>query len=130
MADKRGSQPNDGADRSQTDRSFEVKRMIVGSIALCSLLLAGLIYAASPDLNNALLAASARIGIVMFAVWLALPQLRGILDRLPAVLPAVALASVALCAARPKLFQIIGSLIVVASALIAISNCIAKMTKK
>jgi len=106
--------------------SFEFKRAIVGALALACVLLAGLIYAASPDWNNVLLASAIRVGIVLFATWLALPQLREILAKLPDVLPVILLPLMILCAARPNLFRIIGSLIVVATALVAISKWIKK----
>jgi hypothetical protein len=109
-------------------RSFQFKRAIIGGISLACLLMAGLLYAASPDLNNILLATTARIGVVLFAIWLALPQLRGIMSKLPAVLPIVALALVILCAARPNLFRIVGSLIVITTALLGISNWIKRFT--
>lgn len=110
--------------------SFELKRAIVGGMSLTCILLAALIYLASPDVNNVLLASSLRIGIVLFAIWLALPQLRGILSRIPDVLPIIGLVLVVLCAARPNLFRFVGSLIVVTTALIAISQWIRKVTGK
>ena len=108
--------------------SFELKRAIVGGLSLACLLFAGLTYVASPDINNVLLAGSLRIGVVLFAIWLALPQLRGILTRVPAVLPVLALVLIILCAARPNLFRIVGSLIVVVTALLAISKWIGRFT--
>jgi len=110
--------------------SFELKRAIIGGLALACLLLAGLIYVASPDVNNVLLASSLRIGVVLFAIWLALPQLRGLLAKVPEFLPVFALVLVVLCAVRPKVFSIVGSLIVVATALFAISNWIRSVTGK
>ena len=120
----------DATDHALDDHSFAWKRAVVGGISLACLLLAGLIYAASPDLNNVLLAALARIGVVLFAIWLALPQLRFVMSRLPSALPLIALVLVILCAARPSLFRVVGSLAVVTTALIAISNWMRKVTAK
>ncbi len=108
-------------------RTFQFKRAIVGGISLACLLMTGLLYVASPDLNNVLLASTARIGVVLFATWLALPQLRGIMSKVPTVLPILALALIILCAARPNLFRVVGSLIVVTTALIAISKWIKRI---
>ncbi len=113
---------------ASAERLFRFKRAIIGGISLACLLMAGLLFAASPDLNNILLASTARIGIVLFAIWLAMPQLRGILSKLPAVLPIVALALIMLCAARPNLFRIVGSLIVVTTALVGISKWLKRFT--
>ncbi len=110
--------------------SFEMKRAIVGGLALACLLMSGLIYAASPDFNNVLFAACIRVGIVLFACWLALPQLRGILSKIPDVLPVIALLLLILGAARPNLFRVVGSIIVVGSALVAISKWIKSVTAK
>lgn len=110
--------------------SFEFKRAIVGGLSMFCLLLAGAIYFASPDLNNVLLATAVRIGIVLLAIWLAMPQLKGLLAKLPEVMPVVLLVLVVLCAARPSLFRLIGSLVIVASALLAISKWIKRLTQK
>jgi len=110
--------------------TFELKRAIVGGLSLACLLMAGLIYAASPDLNNVVLASSLRIGVVLFAIWLALPQLRGILSKLPDFLPILAVVLIVLCAARPNLFRFVGSLIVVGTALMGISTWIRRITGK
>ena len=110
--------------------SFEVKRAIVGGLSMACFLLAGLMYAASPTLNNVLLASAMRIGVVLFAIWLAMPQLRGILAKVPAVIPVVALVLVMFCAARPNLFRIVGSIVVVGTALIGISNWIKRTTDR
>lgn len=117
-------------EHESTGLSFELKTSIVGGLSLACLLLAGLTYVASPDLNNVILASSLRIGVVLFAIWLALPQLRGVLGKLPDFLPVALLALVVLCAARPNLFRIIGSLLVVGTALVGISKWIRRMTEK
>ncbi|QEG23061.1 hypothetical protein [Mariniblastus fucicola] len=126
MSSKNGSEKP----AAEGDWSFEFKRAIVGGLSMTCLLLAGLLYVASPDINNVLLAGSLRIGVVLFAIWLALPQLRGILAKVPSVLPVIALVLIVLCAARPNLFRVVGSLVVVLSALLAISNWIKKFSPK
>jgi hypothetical protein len=110
--------------------TFEFKRAVVGGLSMFCILLAGLIYVASPDLNNVLLAGAIRIGVVMFAILLAMPQLKGLLAKLPEVMPVILLVLIVLCAARPSLFRLIGSIVVVASALIAISKWIKSITAK
>ena len=110
--------------------SFEFKRAVVGGLSLGCLLLALLVYLASPDLNNVILATSLRIGVVLFAIWLALPQLRGVIAKLPDILPVAALVLIVLCAARPNLFRFVGSLIVIGTALVAISKWIRSVTGK
>ncbi len=115
--------------RDATLAMYNFKRAVVGGISLACILLAVLLYIASPDLNNVLLAATARIGVVMFAIWLAMPQLRGMMAKLPSVLPVLALVFVVLCAARPSQFRIIGSLLVVTTALVGISKWIEKISK-
>ena len=110
--------------------SLEFKRAVVGGLSLGCLLLALLVYLASPDLNNVILATSLRIGLVLFAIWLALPQLRGVIARLPDILPVAALVLIVLCAARPNLFRFVGSLIVIGTALVAISKWIRSVTGK
>jgi hypothetical protein len=112
------------------DKAFEFKRAIVGGCALACLFFAGLAYVASPDLNNVLLAMAIRVGIVLFVSWLAMPQLRTVLEKLPAILPGMLLLMIVLLAARPNVFKIVGSLIVVTTALMAISNWIKKVTRK
>ena len=110
--------------------SFEFKRAVVGGLSLGCLLLALLVYLASPDLNNVILATSLRIGVVLFAIWLALPQLRGVIAKLPDILPVAALVLIVLCAARPNLFRFVGSLIVIGTALVAISKWIRSVAGK
>ena len=118
--------------QSQPDAvlSFEFKRAVVGGLSIAFLLLAILVYLVSADLNNVILAASLRIGVVLFATWLALPQLRGIISKLPDILPVAALVLIVLCAARPNLFRFVGSLIVIGTALVAISKWIREVTGK
>lgn len=110
--------------------SFELKRAIVGGLSLACFLMVGLTYVASPDFNNVVLASSLRIGVVLFAMWLALPQLRGIISKLPDFLPILALVLLVLCAARPKVFTVVGSLVVVGTALFGISTWIRRITGK
>ena len=110
--------------------SFEAKRAIVGGLSLTCLLLAGFIYLTTSDWNNVMFAGAVRIGVVLFATWLALPQLRGIMSKVPSVLPVVALVLIVFCAARPKLFLIVGSLIGVATVLFGISNWLKRMSPR
>ena len=122
------SSGNQNQPQTETGLSFEFKRGIVGGLSLCCLLLALAIYLPSRDLNDVVLASALRIGTVLFAIWLALPQLRGIMSKLPDYLPVAALVLVVLCAARPKIFSVVGSLVVVGTALIGISKWIRNMT--
>lgn len=110
--------------------SFEFKRAVVGGVSLACFLAAGLIYATSSTTNNVLLAAAIRIGIVLFACWLAMPQLRGLLAKVSGYLPMVALVLIAVCAANPNLFRVIGSLIVIGGGVMAVSNWLKTITKK
>jgi hypothetical protein len=110
--------------------SFEFKRAIVGGLSLACFLLAGLIYVANPDWNNVLLAGAIRIGVVLFATWLALPQLRSLLAKVPNIVPPIALVLMMFCAARPNLSRIVGSLAVVTIALLAISNWLNKISPR
>ena len=112
------------------DNAFRIKRAIVGSLALMCFVLAMAIFIIAPESRGVVLASAIRIGIVLFAIWLALPQLRGILDKLPSLIPAAAVLLVILCAARPSLFRIIGTLIAVGGGLIAVSKWIQSVTKK
>lgn len=115
---------------SSSMMTFELKRAIVGALSLACLLMAGLIYAASPDLNNVVLASSLRIGVVLFATWLALPQLRGIMVKLPDFVPIIGIVLIILCAVRPNLFRVVSSLIIAATALVGISTWIRRITGK
>jgi len=124
-AKQKGSNP----DEAFAIRTFNIKRGIIGGISLACLLLAGLLYVASPDPNNVVLATTLRVGIVLFAIWLAMPQMRDVLAKLPAVLPIASLVLVLLCAARPNLFRLVGSLIVIATALFGISKWIKTVSK-
>lgn len=110
--------------------SFEFKRAIIGVIAAACLIFAGVTYMASPDLNNVALAMSSRIGMVLFVSWLAMPQLKSVLLKLPSILPVMLLVMVVFLAARPKVFTMIGSLIVIATVLFGISNWIKRVTAK
>ena len=109
---------------------FEHKRAALGVCALLCFLLALAIYVIAPENRGVLLAGSIRVGIVLTATWLALPQLRGMLAKLPAMIPAVALLLIIVCAARPNLFRIIGTLVVVGGGLTTVSKWIQTLSPK
>lgn len=119
-------------DKSQQElREFQFKRLLVGLLSLSCLIIAGLIYATSPAAaQSPALAICVRVGLVLGAIWLALPQLRPVLDRLPLVFVAVVLVMMIIIAARPNLFRIVGSLVVIVGALMGISKWITRMTRK
>lgn len=125
---KSPSFPN--ASKASNELSFEWKRTIVGGVAAACLVFAAVTYAMSPDLNNVALAMSTRIGLVLFVSWLAMPQLKSVLLKLPSILPVMLLAMIVFLAARPSVFRIVGSLIVIVTALLGISNWIKRVTAK
>jgi len=120
-----GSNSNPAAQGSD---SFEFKRAVVGGVSLACFLVAGLIYVTGQSINSVLFAAAIRIGIVLLACWLAMPQLRGLLAKVSGYLPVVALLLVAVCAANPNLFRVVGSLIVIGGGLMAVSKWIKSVT--
>ena len=111
-------------------REFQTKRLIVGLLALLFLCIAGMIFAVSQSTQSAALAICLRVGLVLGASWLALPQLRPIMDRLPVIMLGVFLAMMIVVAARPNLFRIVGSIVVIVGALMGISKWIQRMTRK
>jgi len=115
---------------SEELREFQLKRKIIGALALGCLIFAAVIFAATQSTQVASLAICLRLGLVLGACWLALPQLRPILDRLPLLMLGMLLIVAAFLSARPNAFRIIGSLVVVIGVLLAISKWIKRFTGK
>jgi hypothetical protein len=80
-----------------------MKRTQIGIIALLLLVGAAIRYAATGNLHDAVLGGLMRIGLVMGALWLAMPQLVAIFVKTPKWLLIALAASVAVFALRPQL---------------------------
>lgn len=114
----------------ENDSLFRRKRAALGACSLLCFLVAIVLYLIAPEDRGVVFAGAIRIGIVLAATWLALPQLRGMLSKLPALVPVCALLMVAICAPNPNLFRIIGTLIAVGVGLFALSNWIKTLSPK
>ena len=90
--------------------------LIAGGVMLCVL----------PDVNPALTAVLIRVGTVLAVVWLAIPQLETVSQKVPKIMLASAFAILVLIAARPNLFKIVGLLMV----LIVILALLAKVFQR
>ncbi len=111
-------------------REFQLKRTIIGVLAIGCLLLATVIFISTQSIELASLAISLRLGLVLGAIWLALPQLRPVLDRLPLLMLGVLLIVAAFVSARPNFFRLLASIVVVTSILLAISKWIKQFTAR
>lgn len=94
-------------------------RTKVGWIALVLLVSAGVLWFVTYEVS-ALLAALARIGMVMAAFWLALPDMR--VSRTRMVIGAVAITVVAAVALNPKMVKPLVPIAVVAAILIVLKR--------
>ena len=91
------------------------------------MLLVGIaLYAFFPAANPAVTAVLIRVGSVLGVVWLAFPQLKSVGQRVPVVIVCSLLGGLVLMAARPNLFKIAATLVVLLVAL----SLVAKVFRK
>ncbi len=118
-------------DSVNEDQVFATQRLILGVIAVVCLAYAAFcFFTDAAYLTSVTMAMSLRIGLLLGVVWLALPQLRPIQHRLPAIVLAAMLGLLVLLAARPNLFKVVGSLIVIITVLAGIAKWFKRFEQK
>ena len=109
--------------REEAEQIFFIQRTIVAAVSLICLAIAAFLFSSDPDWQkNVIMAVCLRVGVLLGVIWLAMPQLRLFSDRIPAMIMGAILLLIVLMATRPKVFTILGSLVVVITALAAISS--------
>ena len=97
-----------------------MRRHIIGVIGLAGLIYAATIYLTQgyeEGLNHFFPALSLRLGIVMSALWLGMPDLDRFFAKYPPWIFVVALVLICAVVVRPKFFPVVISLVVLAVAL-------------
>ena len=113
---------------TDADAVFFIQRTVVAAISLLCLVAAAFLLVYDPDWQkNVMMAVCLRVGTLLGVIWLAMPQLRTVSDRVPALLMGGGLLLMVLLATRPKVFTVLGSVVVVITALAAISGWLRRL---
>ena len=100
-----------------------MQRHALGIIALVSLVLgvAGILYYGTNDSQTSLMASMCmRIGLVIGALWLALPQFKRMSGGLPTWAAGIVVLCLAIVIARPRTIVVLGPILLVLAGLAAI----------
>lgn len=94
-----------------------MNRMLLGIIALVLLVAGvGMVVLAPRDANNTALSIAGgliRMGLVLGALWLALPSITGMLSRTPKWVLTAAVIGIVVCVVRPQLLLLVVPLFLV-----------------
>jgi hypothetical protein len=88
-------------------------RISTGIIAFFLLLFGGGLYVFQPEVNPVVPGMMVRIGALFGVIWLAFPQLQSLKGRIPTILIALAMISIAIAAAKPKLGGIVITIVTI-----------------
>ena len=87
------------------------RRMTVGCLAVTCLLTGGANFLTDPEQSTGTTGMLIRIGLVLGAIWLALPQLETLKSRLSVVALLIALLVLVIAASRPNIFRIVAGVV-------------------
>ncbi len=94
-------------------QSLNWRRLAVGCLAVICLLIGGASFLADPEQATGTTGMLIRIGLVMGAIWLALPQLETFKSKISVVALLIALLLLVMAASRPNIFRIAAGVVAV-----------------
>ena len=89
------------------------QRTSIGLIAIGLLVVGGLLFLASPENNTGYVGILVRVGVLLAVIWLAMPQLEPLKERLSTFALMNSLCLLIIVAARPNWFRIGAAILVV-----------------
>ena len=89
------------------------QRTSIGLIAIGLLGVGGLLFVANPENNTGYVGILVRVGVLLAVIWLAMPQLEPLKEKLSTFALMTFLCLLVIVAARPNWFRIVAAILVV-----------------
>ena len=89
------------------------QRTSIGLIAIGLLVVGGLLFVANPENNSGYIGILVRVGVLLAVIWLAMPQLEPLKEKLTTFALMTSLCMLIIVAARPNWFRIGAGILVV-----------------